>query len=121
MCSLIQAVSPRSNASNPSRASVTLGCSWLVIALPPRGDTLPPAGAYPTSDARRGRATASFDGYHPAMPNADPDGRPHRADEGTAARHSWHPQPELLSFVDPSLAREPLERLGRETWGTALD
>jgi aromatic-L-amino-acid/L-tryptophan decarboxylase len=35
--------------------------------------------------------------------------------------HDWHPQPQLLSFASSEHAREPLERLGRETWGAALD
>jgi aromatic-L-amino-acid decarboxylase len=44
------------------------------------------------------------------------------SDEGGGdALHDWHPQPALLSFTDPAFARGPLEELGRETWGTALE
>jgi len=34
---------------------------------------------------------------------------------------SFHPEPELIGFRDPSRARAVLEELGRLTWGTALD
>jgi aromatic-L-amino-acid/L-tryptophan decarboxylase len=33
---------------------------------------------------------------------------------------SWHPEPELIAFIDP-LARVALHRLGRRTWDLALD
>jgi aromatic-L-amino-acid/L-tryptophan decarboxylase len=33
----------------------------------------------------------------------------------------WHPEPELISFGDEDLARAALERLGEQTWQTALD
>src|SRR6187455_1941468 len=35
--------------------------------------------------------------------------------------HDWHPQAELLGFVSPERSREPLERLGRDTWEAGLD
>ena len=33
----------------------------------------------------------------------------------------WHPEPELIAFGDEGAARAALERLGEETWRTALD
>jgi glutamate/tyrosine decarboxylase-like PLP-dependent enzyme len=33
----------------------------------------------------------------------------------------WHPEPELIAFGDEATARAALERLGEETWRTALD
>ncbi|HEY7281860.1 MAG TPA: aminotransferase class V-fold PLP-dependent enzyme [Actinomycetota bacterium] len=33
----------------------------------------------------------------------------------------WHPEPTLLRFTSADEAREPLEELGRATWGAALD
>jgi glutamate/tyrosine decarboxylase-like PLP-dependent enzyme len=33
----------------------------------------------------------------------------------------WHPEPELIAFGDERTARAALERLGEETWRTALD
>lgn len=33
----------------------------------------------------------------------------------------WHPEPELIAFGDEAAARAALERLGEETWRTALD
>ncbi len=33
----------------------------------------------------------------------------------------WHPEPELIAFGDEATARVALERLGEETWRTALD
>jgi len=33
----------------------------------------------------------------------------------------WHPEPELIAFGDEGAARVALERLGEETWRTALD
>ena len=34
---------------------------------------------------------------------------------------SWHPEPELLGFRDPSQSRAALERLGTAAWTAALD
>jgi aromatic-L-amino-acid decarboxylase len=52
----------------------------------------------------------------PAMPGPLlPD--PH--DPLAAAR--WHPEPELIAYGDEASARAALERLGEETWRTALD
>jgi glutamate/tyrosine decarboxylase-like PLP-dependent enzyme len=34
---------------------------------------------------------------------------------------SWHPEPELIGFRDPTQARAALEELGRITWGSSLD
>jgi glutamate/tyrosine decarboxylase-like PLP-dependent enzyme len=36
------------------------------------------------------------------------------------AGFEWHPEPDLIDFHDPS-SREALQRLGDETWTTALD
>ena len=33
----------------------------------------------------------------------------------------WHPDPELIDISDPDRSREPLERLGEQTWSEALD
>jgi aromatic-L-amino-acid decarboxylase len=45
---------------------------------------------------------------------------PDRMDRSPARRFDWHPEPELLGFADPA-ARPSLDRLGGETWATALD
>jgi aromatic-L-amino-acid decarboxylase len=37
------------------------------------------------------------------------------------ARFAWHPEPELIGYRDGDLSREALERLGIDTWATALD
>jgi aromatic-L-amino-acid/L-tryptophan decarboxylase len=34
---------------------------------------------------------------------------------------SWHPEPELIGFRDPTQARAALEELGRITWESSLD
>jgi aromatic-L-amino-acid/L-tryptophan decarboxylase len=34
---------------------------------------------------------------------------------------SWHPEPELIGFLDPERSRAALETLGRKTWGSSLD
>jgi glutamate/tyrosine decarboxylase-like PLP-dependent enzyme len=44
---------------------------------------------------------------------------PHHDDLLAAAR--WHPEPDLIAFGDEATARAALERLGEETWRTALD
>jgi len=36
-------------------------------------------------------------------------------------RFAWHPEPELIGHRDGSRARDALERLGSETWASALD
>ena len=36
-------------------------------------------------------------------------------------QHGWHPQPGLLRFTSEEFSREELERLGRDTWATALE
>src|SRR3990172_8498273 len=46
--------------------------------------------------------------------NVNDDGR-------GASPFDWHPEPELLGFRDPRVAREALERLGVATWHAALD
>ncbi len=44
---------------------------------------------------------------------------PDDLDPLAAAR--WHPEPELIAYGDEATARAALERLGEETWRTALD
>jgi aromatic-L-amino-acid decarboxylase len=39
----------------------------------------------------------------------------------TSRAFDWHPEPDLLRFTSADEARGPLEELGRQTWGTALD
>lgn len=39
----------------------------------------------------------------------------------TRAPFEWHPEPELLDVRDAATSRAALERLGEETWRTALD
>ena len=34
---------------------------------------------------------------------------------------SWHPEPELIGFLDPERSRPALETLGRDTWDASLD
>ncbi len=50
---------------------------------------------------------------------------PQTTDQGPAhdplASARWHPEPELIAFGDEAAARAALERLGEETWRTALD
>jgi glutamate/tyrosine decarboxylase-like PLP-dependent enzyme len=36
-------------------------------------------------------------------------------------RFAWHPEPELIGIRESAASRAALERLGRETWATALD
>ena len=36
-------------------------------------------------------------------------------------RFAWHPEPELIGFRDAGASRPAAERLGAETWRTALD
>ncbi|HTC85059.1 MAG TPA: pyridoxal-dependent decarboxylase, partial [Candidatus Acidoferrum sp.] len=36
-------------------------------------------------------------------------------------RFDWHPEPELIGFVDEAAARPSLERLGRDAWTAGLD
>ncbi|HSW42913.1 MAG TPA: pyridoxal-dependent decarboxylase, partial [Patescibacteria group bacterium] len=43
----------------------------------------------------------------------------HHDDPLATAR--WHPEPELIAYGDEATARASLERLGEETWRTALD
>ena len=35
--------------------------------------------------------------------------------------HDWHPEPELIWVHEEAVSRPALERLGRQTWETALD
>jgi aromatic-L-amino-acid decarboxylase len=44
--------------------------------------------------------------------------RPPADDPG---RFGWHPEPGLLGIDDTDLSRPAMERLGRETWATALE
>jgi glutamate/tyrosine decarboxylase-like PLP-dependent enzyme len=37
------------------------------------------------------------------------------------ARFDWHPEPELIGYRDEATSRAALERLGADTWRTALD
>ena len=46
---------------------------------------------------------------------------PHDHDLDPLAAARWHPEPELIAFGDEGTARAALERLGEETWRTALD
>jgi glutamate/tyrosine decarboxylase-like PLP-dependent enzyme len=50
---------------------------------------------------------------HAPEPSEEPRGEP-------PPRYGWHPQADLLNFGSAESAREPLERLGRDTWGAAL-
>ena len=36
-------------------------------------------------------------------------------------RFAWHPEPELIGYGDAASSRAALERLGSDTWATALD
>src|SRR6478735_4526790 len=36
-------------------------------------------------------------------------------------RFSWHPEPELIGYGDAATSRVAMERLGADTWATALD
>jgi aromatic-L-amino-acid/L-tryptophan decarboxylase len=36
-------------------------------------------------------------------------------------RFAWHPEPELIGYIDPAASRTALERLAVDTWATALD
>jgi glutamate/tyrosine decarboxylase-like PLP-dependent enzyme len=36
-------------------------------------------------------------------------------------RFAWHPEPELIGYIDAATSRTALERLARDTWATALD
>ena len=38
-----------------------------------------------------------------------------------AGPFGWHPEPDLVGFLDPARSREALERLGADTWAAALD
>ena len=49
------------------------------------------------------------------MPTDSSDAR------STRAPFAWHPEPELLDVRDAATSRAALERLGEETWRTALD
>jgi aromatic-L-amino-acid decarboxylase len=37
------------------------------------------------------------------------------------ARFAWHPEPELIGYGDAATSRAAMERLGADTWATALD
>ncbi len=60
-------------------------------------------------------------------PQADPTGPAHptepvgAADDDPLAAGRWHPEPALIAYGDEAAARAALERLGEETWRTALD
>ncbi len=45
---------------------------------------------------------------------------PSAAPTDPLARFAWHPEPELIGYGDAG-AREAMERLGADTWATALD
>jgi hypothetical protein len=45
---------------------------------------------------------------------------PSAAPTDPLARFAWHPEPELIGYGDAA-AREAMERLGADTWATALD
>ncbi len=47
--------------------------------------------------------------------------RAHSSAPDPLAGARWHPEPELIAFGDEATARAALERLGEETWRTALD
>jgi glutamate/tyrosine decarboxylase-like PLP-dependent enzyme len=51
----------------------------------------------------------------------DPQARAGTGAVDPLARARWHPEPELIAFGDEESARAALERLGGETWRTALD
>jgi len=36
-------------------------------------------------------------------------------------RFDWHPEPELIDYIDAATSRTALERLAGDTWATALD
>src|SRR4029453_12507570 len=36
-------------------------------------------------------------------------------------RFAWHPEPELIGYIDAATSRTALERLAGDTWATALD
>jgi glutamate/tyrosine decarboxylase-like PLP-dependent enzyme len=36
-------------------------------------------------------------------------------------RFAWHPEPELIGYIDATTSRAALERLAGDTWATALD
>ena len=46
---------------------------------------------------------------------------PNEPEAGARPDFSWHPEPELIGIADEATSREALERLGADTWGTALD
>ncbi len=41
--------------------------------------------------------------------------------EAYLARFEWHPEPELIGYLDEGASRASMERLGRRTWDAALD
>src|SRR5438552_779504 len=67
-----------------------------------------------SSRASRMATIVSVTGSTGSPEREEPRGQP-------PPRYGWHPEADLLNFGSPSSAREPLERLGREAWGAALD
>jgi aromatic-L-amino-acid decarboxylase len=41
--------------------------------------------------------------------------------DASLERFAWHPEPELIGYGDAATSRAALERLGGDTWATALD
>jgi hypothetical protein len=60
----------------------------------------------------RGRAAGGAGAAHPTAP---PD------IDAYLARFAWHPEPELIGYLDEGASREAMRELGEETWATALD
>ena len=46
---------------------------------------------------------------------------PSAAPTDPLARFAWHPEPELIGYGDAATSRAAMERLGADTWATALD
>jgi glutamate/tyrosine decarboxylase-like PLP-dependent enzyme len=54
-------------------------------------------------------------GVGAAHPTAPPD------IDAYLARFDWHPEPELIGYLDEGASREAMRELGEDTWATALD